>query len=74
MIDAEREEDQELYDKLFEIRERKFNNLLRIEADLVYYGHFTLSDVRTMKVIERRYHINEINRRLEEIQKAKNQK
>lgn len=69
MIEAENNSDQELYDQIAKIREQQFTNLMRIQADLVYFGHFTLSDTERMKVIERRFHINEINRRIEEMSK-----
>lgn len=71
MIEAQLNQDQEKYNRIAEIRQRKFNNLMRIEADLVYYGHFTATDIAKMKVVERRFHINEINRRLKEAEEQR---
>ena len=73
MTEALFNQDQETYDKLFNYRVEQFNNLLRIESDLVYYGHFTIADIQNMKVVERRYHTKLISERLEAISKQRKQ-
>lgn len=68
MIDAYDEEDWESYDKWSNYINESFTNLMKIEADLVYYGRFTRNDIQQMKPVERRFHIQEINRRNKEIE------
>lgn len=57
MIDLTDEE----IEALFEYRQMRLKELLKIQFDLVYYAHFSAADIEKFKVIERRYFITEIN-------------
>lgn len=71
MTDLLLREEYEAFESIEEHRNRRLHDLLSIESDLVYYGHFTSSDVNKMKVIERKFHINHIDERFRAMKEAR---
>lgn len=66
MIEAYKNGDEESYNLLFKYREVMFTNLLVKEADLVYYGRFSVRDIEKMRYVEWMFHWKTLKERIDE--------